>query len=416
MNDPNSLHWKAANAVEQAREIRERYDDDVPADAARQIDRLLSQASTYRKQLERDKALAEWAEPQYKHPNFDTAPAGGFSVAGAAQAGLYDGKHGQAEQSTKAFLEFARKGLDALPREMKAQLVEDSTGQSVVPSDYAGTILRELPRLGVIRNLATVRPTNSNKVDVGAVTIGSAVWAKLETAQGSADTTGAGLGATPASKQTITVWDMQALVLLGRDELEDSDGNLEEIIRSGVAAVFSEKEDDAYASGAGDASFQPFGITTSTTNPITQTIAAAANNTPTPDDLKKLPFLVSSRFRRNGVYLWHSAVEQAVALMKDNNGNYLLQPAAKAGEPSTFSGYRTYTVDGLPAPTATGTATDKSVVFGDIANGFLICDRRGLVVQRLVEKYSDVGKIGLQFTMRVGADVVRPKALAAYLL
>lgn len=415
MNDPSSLHWKAANCVEQARAIRERYDDDVPADAARQIDRLLSQASTYRKQLERDQALAEWAQPEYKHPNFDTAPAGGFSVAGGAQAGLYDGKHGHAEQSTKAFLEFARKGYDALRPEQKAQLVEDSTGQNVVPTDYAGTILQQLPRLGVIRSLATVRPTNSNKVDVGAVTIGSAVWAKQETAQGTADTTGAGLGATPASKQTITVWDMQALVLLGRDELEDSDGNLEQIIREGVAAVFAEKEDDAYAAGTGDTAFMPFGLTSSTVNPIAQTITAAASNTPTPDDLKKLPFKVSARFRKNGVFLGHSSVEQAVALMKDNNGNYLLQPSAKAGEPATIFGYAWYTVDGLPDPATAGT-TQMSVVFGDVRNGFLICDRRGLVVQRLVEKYSDVGKIGLQFTMRVGADVVRPKALAGYLL
>jgi HK97 family phage major capsid protein len=60
--------------------------------------------------------------------------------------------------------------------------------------------------------------------------------------------------------------------------------------------------------------------------------------------------------------------------------------------------------------------TDPSVVFGEVFAGYMIADRRQVSVQRLEERYADEGKIGLLFTHRVGGDVIRPKALAKYLL
>lgn len=400
---------EAAKHTAQARAINDEFEGkNMPAEAAREMEQHLAKAAEYRQRVTREAALVEseqWiAEPQYKHDmTHGTAIAESF---GHGKVTTADQKK---ELHRDAFFRYIRKGGESLTMEQKAALIEDSTGQNIVPQDYAGTILKELPRLATIRNLATVRPTNRNKVDVGSLVIGTAGWGKLETAEGTIDSTGAGLGSTPAGKQTITVWDMNALVLLGVDELEDTDDNLEAVIRDALSLKFAELEDDAFASGAGDASFKPFSVV----NGVTQSVTAAASNTPTPDDLKKLTFQVPVQFRRRGSFIWHSQVEQAVALMKDNNGNYLLQNRPSESEPGTFMGYRWYTVDGLPDPSTAG-VTQKSVVFGDFANGYLICERRGITVQRLVERYAELGKVGLLFTKRVGADVVRPKALAFY--
>lgn len=404
---------KAAQHTAQARAINDEFEGKaMPAEAAREMDEHLAKAAEYRSRVTREAALVESeqfiAEPQYKHDMTN-----GTKIAEAFGHGQPIVAEQKAEYARKAFWDFVRKGEQALSMEQKAQLVEDSTGQNLVPTDFAGTILKELPRLATIRNLAFVRPTSKNIVDVGALTIGTAGWGKLETNDGTIDSTGAGLGATPASKQTIKVWDMNALVLLGRDELEDSDENLEDIIREALILKFAELEDDAFAAGAGDASFKPYSIT----NGVTQNVSAAVDNTPTPDDLKKLTFQVPVQFRRSGraAFLWHSKVEQAVALMKDNNGNYLLQNRPSESEPGTFMGYRWYTVDGLPDPSTAG-ISQKSCVFGDFYAGYMIADRRGITVQRLTELYAAAGKVGLLFTKRVGGDVIRPKALATYTL
>lgn len=397
---------KAAQHTAQARAINDEFSGKpMPAEAAHQMEQHLKAASEYRARVTREAALEDveqWiAEPQYKHDM-----SNGATVAENFGHGKIRMEEELKEMREKAFFAYVRKGLDAITPEQKADLVEDATGQNLVPVDFAGTILKELPREATMRNLAYVRPTSKNKVDVGAVAIDTAGWGKLETGTTAQD----GLPATPASKQTIEVHDLNALVLLGRDELEDSDENLAEIIRGALALKFAEVEDDAFAGGSGTG--EPWAIT----HLVTQKVTAAVNATVTPDDLKKLTFQVPAQFRKSGrsVYVGHTEVEQAVALLKDSEGRYLLQEKAALGEPPTLFGYRWYTVDGLAAPSTTGTPTDKSCVFGDFQAGYMIADRRRLTVIRLEERYAELGKVGLLFTHRVGGDVIRPKALAYY--
>ena len=410
---------KAAQHTAQARAINDEFENKpMPAEAAREMDEHLSKAAEYRQRVQRQASLEDseqWiAEPQYKHEMVH-----GEDIAKQFGHGkeITDGE--TKEYKRKAFFDYIRKGDNGISRDQKAALVEDATGQNLVPSDFAGTILTELPKLATIRNLAYVRPTTKNSVDVGNVVIDTAGWGKLETGDGNVDQDG--LPATPAAKQSIKVWNLNALVKLGVDEMADSDENLAEIIQTALALKFAEVEDTAYAAGTGDGAFMPFAIT----HTVTQNISAAVDNTPTPDDLKKLTFLVPAQFRRGGstgmstgsraVFLWHSKVEQAVSLMKDNNGNYLMQNRPSDSEPGTFMGFKWYSVDGLADPATAGIA-QKSVVFGDLFNGYMIADRRSLTVQRLVELYAVAGEVGLLFTLRVGGDVIRPKALATYTL
>ncbi|WP_116051686.1 phage major capsid protein [Amycolatopsis palatopharyngis] len=406
---------KAARHTAQARAINDEFEGKaMPAEAAHQMDGHLGKAAEYRKQWNREQALTDnesfLDEPVYKHD----MGAGEFKGSvGGTSAGEFLLDSERKERKGQAFFDYCRKGLDALTIEQKADLVENATGENLVPVDFSGTILKELPREGVLRNLAFIRPTTKNRVDIGNVVINSAGWGKLETGTVATD----GLAATPADKDQIVVHDLNALVKLGRDELEDSDENLAEIIRSALALKFGEMEDDAFAAGSGTG--QPFGIAVNAD--VTQGVTAASGQTVVGDELKKVPFTVPAQFRKSSSAVWmgHTSAEQAIALLKNTEGNYLLQEKAALGEPPTLFGYRWYTVDGLPAITTTadaGAGTDKSVMFGDMKSGYMIADRRRLTVQRLEERYADEGKIGLLFTHRVGGDVIRPKALAWYKL
>jgi HK97 family phage major capsid protein len=52
----------------------------------------------------------------------------------------------------------------------------------------------------------------------------------------------------------------------------------------------------------------------------------------------------------------------------------------------------------------------------DPALGYLIADRQRITVQRLDERYAELGLVAFLFRMRVGGDVLRPAAFAKYLL
>lgn len=393
MYDTKHYLNEARRCTAHARGLYDEFDGKpMPAEVAHQIETLLGAAGDNRRKFQE----LHNAEPQYRFDRFSTKD-GGYGLD------RYDGL----PLATKQFLDYVRTGDQSILR--KASLIEDSTGLSLVPPDFVGTIVKALSREGVFRQIAYVKRTTKETVDIGNVSFGTPTWGRLEVTGGPpAD------GLDTVGKDTVTVHELTALIKIGVDELMDTDENLEATIRQGIAEKFAEVEDDAFASGNG--TLKPFGVTASTASPITQTVTAGANNTPTPDDLKKLTYQVGARFRRNGVFVGHSKVEQAIALMKDSEGRFLFTPSASQGEAGTLFGYPWFTADGMPDPAATGTATDASVVFGDFQAGYLIADRQRFTVQRLSELYATEGKVGLLLKERVGGDVMRPAALAKYLL
>lgn len=405
---------KAAQHNAKARAINDEFDGkDMPAEAAHQMEQHIKKASEYRSRVTREAVLSdneEWlAEPDYKHD----MGAGGERVAERFGHGDIMLESERAEKQRKSFFDFIRKGATGVAPEVKADLIEDATGELIVPQDFAGVIVKDISRDGVLRGLATVRPTSRNQVDIGNLTIGTPTWGKLELGDAAAD----GMGVV--DRDTIKVHNLNALVKIGIDELDDTDATLEAIIRSELGAKFAEVEDDAFADGAGDGSKQPFGLAGAV--PAGNTIAAAVGETLVADDLKKLKYRVAAAFRRNGVYLAHSGAEEQATLLKDANDHYLWQESVRDDEPPTFAGKRWYTLDGLPAPEATlnggaAAGTDPSILFGDVRTAYRVIDRQRFTVKRLVELYAADGKIGLLFTHRVGGDTVVPNALAALLL
>lgn len=419
------LSIRAAKLVAQARALNDEFPDKakMPAEVAAKIDTLLKEASNCRKQVQREQTMDDFdawtGEPEYKHDmgpfgaDDEDAKPGKKTGRPKYAIGDYSSPEEKKAAQKAAFFDYVRKGDRGAP-EAKAALVEDATGQLLVPVDFAGTILKELPRLGVIRDLAFIRPTSSNTVDIGSVALTTAGWGKMETGTVPADP----LAATPAAKDTITVQDLNALVKLGVDELEDADDDLAAVISEALSLKFAEQEDDAFANGSG--TDRPKGLAIEAG--ITQGVASAVGETVNGDELKRTTFQVPAQFRTKArsVWLYHTSAEEKIALLKDADGRYLLQPNSAAGEPDTLFGYRSYTVDGLPAITATvnggAAGTDKSVFFGDVKQGYMIVDRRRIYVQRLDELYAAEGKIGLLFKLRVGGGVIRPKAFAWYKL
>ena len=413
---------KALQCIHLARAINDRYANpaDMPAEEVANRKSLLVEAQRLQEiadtQRQQDQ-LESWAA----EPDRDQPAVSAMASKAMAEAKMSGGADQFAaanhDLNVRRFAKALRGGPGSLTVEEKAAIIEDSTGQIIVPHDLAGPIFLTLPRLGVLRSLALVRPTTSNLVDVRALTGVTAGWGQVEivNAGGATPPTDAGIAAT--GPNTVTVQDLVALVKVGVDELMDTDANLVSLVQTIVGEKFAEMEDDAFANGNGTS--KPFGIAVRATVggaiPAAQGVTAAASAV-NPDQLKQMQYLITARFANQGVYLASDDSTQAIALLKDSTSNYLWQPSNQAGQPDMLFGKPFYRMSGLPSMTATTFFTEPSVLFGDVRSGYMIADRQQVTVQRLDERYADQGLVGFLFRQRVGGDVIRPGAFAKYLL
>lgn len=253
--------------LHQARLINDEFEGkDMPAEALHQMGAHLQKAQSIRLELEE-------REPVYKRNMADygtgVVTGDGQQVPGTYQSksdrGMYPAIKGLSEKTVRDVAALVR-GTD-----VKSALVEDSNGDKLVAHDYAGQIVKEMARKAVFRRTAQVRPTDKHVVDIGNVTITSASWGRLELGDPPADPLGA------PDKDSVTVWDLNALAKIGRDQLEDSDPALVNLVTEALTAKLAEQEDDAFANGLGDASKQPLGIAQDAR--VTQGLTAAAKET-----------------------------------------------------------------------------------------------------------------------------------------
>lgn len=306
------------------------------------------------------------------------------------------------EQEKKdIFFKFMREGLGELSREEKA-LVQDATGDILVPADLDKEIQRSLQQINVLRGLASTRSTKSDRIrrtGMNELTVG---WGKIETSATKLASFESSLVPTEAYAY---VEDAYGLTKIGEDELEDSDLNLQQYLADSFGDAYANLEELGFLKGTGHANSQPEGILNGTT--VTRFNTAAAN-TMTADDLIKLGYEVPAIARKNGVYLVNGKIEMAMRLMKDTQGQYLWQPSLQAGAPSIFNGKAVHNVEPMDSATTTG---KEVAIFGDIKQAYQIIDRREGFITRINELYINDGLIGFRYKRRVGGYVKKAAAL-----
>lgn len=315
----------------------------------------------------------------------------------------------QAKDRRSAFLQFIRRGTVA--PEQRA-LIENPAGEILVPVDLETEILRSLPKLTVIRALASQRSVSTDKIRRRSLSEVAVGWGKLELGSSAGQTLTDTMPTTPTEEFTY-IEDLYGLAKIGEDELDDTDANLESFVRDSFGRAIGEAEDTAFTVGIGHASKTPVGIFSVagevTANTSTAgTYAGTTVNAPAVlvDDLKRLIYALPAQYRRNGAFLMASSTELFVSTVKDGQGRYLWEPNTQAGRPNTFLGYAIHNQEDIDA-----IALAKSIaVFGDFNAGYRVYDRAGMTLQRLNELYAEAGMIGFKVRFRVGGDVLRPAA------
>lgn len=391
------LEGKIMHALNELKEADKRRDDEVKSygeatqETKTKIEGINDAIDAMQKQLQEVAAKsARIVEPEVK----DGQTPEQLERKSAFIKYLKEGKNGLTPEE--------RTALNTIGTEVKA-LVEDSQGEIIVPEDLDGVIYKNKMEDVVLRSLAFVRPTTSNRVRRIGMNDVTGGWGKLET---STTKTLADFESTLTPNEAyLYVENLLGLTKLGEDELMDSAINLEQYLAQSFRDVFKHLESVGFLRGRGHSFEEPEGILLDA-NVSTYTTKAAG--TLTADDMINLMYGVkNASYRKNGVYLVNTEIERQMRLFKDGNGQYLFSPSLQAGVPSVFNGRPVHVEDSFEA-FASGT---KQAVFGDIKQGYQIVDRKGLAIIRLNEKYIENDLIGFRAKQRVGGGVVRPAAL-----
>jgi HK97 family phage major capsid protein len=310
-----------------------------------------------------------------------------------------------APQHKAAFDAYVRKGEAGHLRDLESKALSvgsDPDGGYLVPDELERSINRAVKDISPIRAIAGIRQVSGSVYKKPFAISGAETgWIGEAAARPETDT-------PTLAELAFPTMELYAMPAATSSLLDDSAVNIDEWIAEEVRDAFAQQEGTAFVSGNGSAKPKGFLDYPKVANAswswgnigfITSGANGAFPATDPGDKLIDLVYAVKSGYRANGTFVFNRAVQAVVRKMKDGDGNYLWQPAAKAGDASLLMGFPVAESEDMP-----NLATDSySVAFGDFRRGYLIVDRVGIRVLR--DPYSSKPYVLFYTTKRVGGGV-----------
>ena len=314
-------------------------------------------------------------------------------------------RSGVALQHRVAFDGYIRKGEATHLRDLESKALSvgsDPDGGFLVPDELERAVTRAVKNVSPIRAIAGIRQVSGSVYKKPfAITGAEAGWVAETAARPETDT-------PTLAELSFPTMELYAMPAATSALLDDSAVNIDEWIAEEVRDSFAEQEGTAFVTGNGTNKPKGFLAYTNVDNAswswgnigfIKTGVNGAFASTNPGDKLIDLAYSVKSGYRGNGTFVFNRATQAVIRKMKDGDGNYLWQPAARAGDASTLMGYPVAESEDMP-----NLATDSySVAFGDFRRGYLIVDRVGIRVLR--DPYSSKPYVLFYTTKRVGGGV-----------
>lgn len=314
-------------------------------------------------------------------------------------------------ESTKAFEKWLRYGHSALtpdeskllkPEEGKVLTIGGSTGINyLAPGEYVNQIIKGVTEISPMRQLADVRTTSNNFVEIPKRTGQFAATWVSEVGTRS-ETTGLTYG-----MEMIPNHEMYALVKVSNHSLEDSEFNLEAELTAEFAEQFAKAEGTAFVTG--DAVGKPEGFTVNSSVDASTVVFDVSDDAIVLSGLIDLMHAPKTAYARTGTLIGNRTSIAYLRKYKDStSGMYYWQPDGQAGNPGRFLGVP---IVEMPDMASLTTAGYKGLAFGDFRRAYVISDRVQISVQRLTELYAESGQVGFLARKRVGGQVVLAEAI-----
>ena len=307
----------------------------------------------------------------------------------------------------QAFHAYVRKGEAAGLHllEQKALAVTTNSGADggyLVPAETERAVMSALKDISPIRAIASVRQVSGSVYKKPFATTGFAHgWVAETTARSTAT------GTPTLVEIPFPTKELYAMPAATATLLDDSAVDIDAWIAEEVRDTFAEQEGTAFVKGNGTT--EPKGFMDYAKEPLGEEewgeiayIKTGVNSgfgANPPDKLIDLVYSLKSGYRANGTFVFNRGTQAAIRKLKDQEGNYLWQPAVAAGLPSQLMGYPVVESEDMPA-IADGS---YAIAFGDFRRGYLIVDRTGIRVLR--DPYSQKPYVLFYTTKRVGGGV-----------
>lgn len=294
-------------------------------------------------------------------------------------------------------------------RATQAVVGTNSAGGYALPKVVENMIARLSLDISPIRQIATVRQVGTvNYSELFDINGAGFEWL------GEGDTRNQ--TNTPDLAEIVPTFGMaSAKPQASEESLDDLFFNVEDWLINSASEAMSAGEGAAFISGNGVK--KPTGILAGPT-PVTAGDSSRAFGTlqyfasgqaaglPTNQDVfLDMIYGVRARYRNNAQWLTSKAVLAGLRKYKDDNGQYLWQPALTAGQPATFLGFGITEAEDMPAIAANA----FPLAFGDFKEGYLICDRVGMRMTR--DEITTPGFIKFYVRHRVGGKLRNTQAI-----
>jgi len=308
-------------------------------------------------------------------------------------------------QHKAAFDAYVRKGEAGPLRALESKALSvgsDPDGGYLVPDELERAVNRAVQTVSPIRAIAGVRRV-SGSVYKKPFSISGAEsgWVAEAAARPETDT-------PTLAELAFPTMELYAMPAATSALLEDAAVDVDAWLAEEVRDSFAQQEGTAFVVGNGTARPRGFLDYPTVDNAswswgnigfVKTGVNGAFPSTDPGDKLIDLVYAVKSGYRANGTFVFNRATQAVIRKMKDGDGNYLWQPASRAGEASMLMGYPVAESEDMPS-----LATDSySVAFGDFRRGYLIVDRVGIRILR--DPYSSKPYVLFYTTKRVGGGV-----------
>ena len=296
-------------------------------------------------------------------------------------------KKGRAADAYKAaMLDALRSGFKRVSNVLQEGV--DTDGGYLVPEEYDNRLIDVLDEENIMRKLGTrITTSGEHKINIAA-TKPAASWIEEGGALSFGDAT--------FDQILMDAHKLHVAIKVTEELLYDNAFGLENYIITQFAKALANAEEDAFLNGDGVG--KPLGLfAASGGGQIAETLTAAIKA----DDIINLVYALKRPYRKNASFIMNDKNIAAIRKLKDNNGAYIWQPSAQAGEPDRLFGYPVHT---------SAYAPEDAIAFGDYKY-YNIGDRGTRSFKQLNELFAGNGMIGYVAKERVDGKLILPEAV-----
>ena len=267
-----------------------------------------------------------------------------------------EGERDQVEAQVRAFLRGETRELEIAPERRDLTKGSATAGGNTVPTSFFAQLQEHMIEVSAILSAgATILQTASGEA------IEVPVTTAFSTAALTAEATAISESDPAFAKRTLGAYKYGAVIQVSRELVDDTAIDLLGFLaRQGGRAVGNALGTDLVV---GNASSKPSGLLQTSTAGVTG--ATSVSGAFTADNLIDLYYSVIAPYRNSSSCAWlmDDTSIAAARKLKDDQGQYLWQPALTMGTPDMLLGKPVYTDTNVPSIATSA----KSVAFGDMS-------------------------------------------------